>query len=220
MNRMNRKCRRRFVWAEGLLMGFIIFTILAAGYDVRPIGPDGSQVGFASVNEYVFDRLGVHGGWYAFTEWLGAAAMLPALGFAATGLYQMIKRKGIRKVDAWILGLGAFYILMAAVYLFFEFAVINYRPVKLNGELEPSYPSTHVLFAGCILTTAAMQFHKLYPARKKMGWGVDVAAALMIGAIAVGRLLSGVHWFTDILGGLLLSAALIALYHTMIERRG
>jgi hypothetical protein len=63
------------------------------------------------------------------------------LGFAVLGLCQLVKRKSIRKVDFRILLLGAFYMIVIALYLFSEFVVIHYRPVMLSQSLETAYPT-------------------------------------------------------------------------------
>ena len=45
---------------------------------------------------------------------------------------------------------------------------------------------------------------------------VLAAIAVFIAFMVVGRLLSGVHWFTDIIGGILLSAGLVMIYDSLI----
>ena len=200
-----------------LFLMFVLFTILVARFDVRPVGPEGSEVGFASVNHFVFQRIGVHLVWYKITDWLGIAAVLCALGFALLGLYQLLMRKSIRKVDSRILVLGGFYALVIACYLFFETVVINCRPVILGTEPEASYPSSHTMLVVCIMATAAIQVRALCPNKKGLCRAADFLAVSLSTITVIGRLLSGVHWLTDIAGALLLSAALVELYRTVLN---
>ena len=195
-----------------LWAAFVLFTLLLTCVDAQSIGPQGTAVGFATGNGEVCQLLGVHLLWYHITDWLGVAAIAIAFGFAVVGLYQWVKRKSLRKVDRHILVLGGFYLLVIACYLFFEKMVINYRPILMDGNLEESYPSSHTMIVVSIMATASMAFRALCP--KKKGWclAVDIFAAVMIAVTVMGRLIAGVHWLTDIVGGLLLSAALVATY--------
>lgn len=214
---MKRNSKKYFGYTGALFGIFTIFTVLVACFDVKPIGPEKSSVGFAAINQFVVQKMGVHLIWYDVTDWLGVIAILFALGFAAIGFYQLITRKSVRKVDRQILVLGMFYVLVIAFYLLFEQAAINYRPVMLNGGLEASYPSSHTMIVVCIMATAAMQFRMLFPKKEKLCLGVNAVAVVLSAVTVIGRFVSGVHWFTDIVGGLLLSAALIALYCAVIE---
>ena len=214
---MKRKVKTHVVLAGVLFLLFGAFTACVTLFDVQPIGPEGSEVGFASVNWFVFQRLGVHPLWYEITEWLGIAAILCAAGFGAMGLCQLVKRKSIRKVDRSILALGAFYAMVFACYLFFEQVVINFRPVILDEGLEASYPSSHTMLVVCIMLSAAMQIRARFSEKKKLCLAVGIGAALVSAVTVIGRLLSGVHWFSDIIGGMLLSAALLALYGAVME---
>ena len=214
---MKKKTKNYFAVSGLMFLVFVLFTILVACYNVEPVGPDESSVGFADINRYVFQLLGVHLLWYHITDWLGVGAILFAFGFAMLGLCQLIRRKSLRNMDARLFVLGAFYILVIACYLFFEQVVINYRPVILGEGLEASYPSSHTVIVVCIMATAAMQFRALCPNRRNWCLSMNITASLLITVTVAGRLISGVHWFTDIVGGLLLSAALIALFCAVVK---
>ena len=139
------------------MAAFIFWTVLVKSVSLAPIGPKGSVVGFSSINSAFHKFTGVHFGLYDLTDWLGLIPVCFMLSFALLGLFQLIKRKSFFKVDFDILALGIFYIVMASVYLFFEFFPINYRPVLINGILEASYPSSTTLLVSCVMPTAAIQ---------------------------------------------------------------
>ena len=199
-----------------LLTAFVLWTLAICFVDVRAIGPQGSSVGFAGINGFVNILTGVHFSLYNITDWLGLVPIFVCIGFGILGLVQWIKRKSIRKVDHNILILGGFYIVTIAAYLLFESVVINYRPVLINGYLEASYPSSTTLLVMCVMPTAVMQFNSRI--RNKLLRNI-VAATLVafIAFMAIGRLLSGVHWFTDIVGGALLSTGLVLMYRAIVD---
>ena len=212
---MKKKNRRNFCIALGLLAAFVLWTIGIRLIDVQTIGPQDSAVGFATLNGFVHDLTGVHMQLYTITDWLGLVPVAFIFGFALLGLIQWIKRKHILKVDGSILVLGGFYMVVMAAYLFFERFVINYRPVLIEGFLEASYPSSTTLLVMCVMPTAMMQLCARIKNRilKRC---VAVAIAAFIVFMVVGRLVSGVHWLTDIIGGALLSAGLVMMYHSII----
>ena len=134
-----------------------------------------------------------------------------------TGLLQWIKRKSIKKVDENILALGAFYAAVLAVFIFFEEVAVNYRPVLIEGQLEASYPSSTTMLVLCIVPTALMQFD----IRIKNLWikrAVNTVLVVFAVSMVVLRLVSGVHWFTDIIGGILISAGLVMMYYSVIKK--
>lgn len=186
---------------------FILWTVAISLIDVQPIGPQNSSVGFATLNGFIHSLTGVHMAIYTVTDWLG--------------LIQLIKRKSLFKVDSSILVLGAFYIVVMAAYLFFEFYVVNYRPVLINGFLEASYPSSTTLLVMCVMPTAVMQLNSRIR-NTKMKRAFAFALIAFTAFMVIGRLISGVHWITDIIGGAILSAGLVMIYYsvtTLIARQ-
>ena len=207
--------KKKFILAFSLLAAFALWTLALCYVDVQPIGPRESSVGFATINGFVHNLTGVNMTLYTITDWLGLVPVAIGFGFAILGLAQWIRRKHILKVDSDILILGVYYILMLGVYLLFETVVINRRPVLINGYLETSYPSSTTLLVLCVMPTAALQFRN----RTKGIWQKIILAAIAAFVVFVigGRLLSGVHWFSDIIGGILLAGGLVTLYDAVTE---
>lgn len=208
---MKRRPIFQLILGAALLALFVLFTWALIFVDVRPIGPNGSSVAFAGINRAVHGLFGVHMVLYEITDWAGAAAIALAIGFAVLGLVQWIGRGSIGRVDASLLILGAFYIFIFGAYVFFEFCVINRRPVLIDGVLEASYPSSTTVLVMCVAPTAMMQFRRLIK-RRRLCTAVNTACGLFTALTVIGRLISGVHWFTDIAGGALFSAGAVLLY--------
>lgn len=200
--------------AISMLALFALWTAAIRCIDVQAIGPQGSTVGFAAINAFVHSLTGVHMSLYRITDWLSLIPLGFVMGFAILGLSQWIRRKHLLKVDGSILALGGFYAVVMAVYVFFEVVVVNYRPVLIDGILEASYPSSTTMLVMCVVPTAIMQFSgriKNYVLRRC----ITIIMTGFIVFMVMGRLVSGVHWFTDIIGGALLSTGLVMLYHSV-----
>lgn len=194
-----------------LLILFIAYTWMVMKFDQAAIGPQESIVGFSKLNQYVHDLFGVNMMLYNLTDVFGFLIFLLMGIFAFIGVTQLIKRKSIKLVDKNIILLGAYYVLVFSVYLFFEIFVVNYRPVLIEGILEASYPSSTTMLALCVIPVAMMQF-KYYIINKKVRYALNVVCSIFLIFMVFGRILSGVHWFTDILGGILISSVLVCLY--------
>lgn len=205
--------KKLFVGA-GFLGAFVLWTVLVSLVDIRPIGPNGSRVGFAALNGFVHWLTGVNLLLYTVTDWLGLVPIAVAFGFAVLGLVQWIKRKRLWKVDGSLLVLGGFYIVVMAAYIFFEAVVINYRPVLIDGYLGASYPSSTTMLVMCVMPTAMLQ---LRPRIKNRVFRrcVMIAIAAFTAFLVIGRLMSGVHWLTDIIAGALLSTGLVMVYASL-----
>ena len=201
----------------GLLLTGILIALVRL-VDVAPIGADGTSIGLSHLNQFVFDLFGVNMLWYNITDWLGVAAVLTGFVFAVTGLVQLIKRRSLLKVDREILSLGGLYIVVIGLYLFFENVIINYRPIIMpdNTSPEASFPSSHTMLVCVIMGSAAMLINR-YIRNKPLNRILRAVCYVIIGVTVVGRLIAGVHWFTDILGGILISVTLLSLYEEVIS---
>ena len=153
---------------------------------------------------------------YNITDWMGLVPVFICMGFGAVGLVQLIRRRSLLKVDCDILFLGIYYVIVIACYLAFEMIPVNYRPILINGYLEASYPSSTTLLVLSVMPTLVFQAGR----RMKDGMvkkSVYIMAVCFSVFMVAGRLISGVHWFTDIVGGILLSAGLFNLYKSAVE---
>lgn len=214
MNAKKKKC----IIGGSILVIAILFTILVKVVDVKAIGPNGSKVGFAAINQFFADQLGTNMVWYHITEILGMVAILCAGVYALIGLIQCIQRKSIWKVDRAIFLLGLFYIVVILLYIFFEVCIVNYRPVLMEGALEASYPSSHTMMTMCICGGIIVVNQKIIH-KQKMKKLLNILFSVMILVTVVGRFLSGVHWFTDIVGGFIISSGLLILFSSLFTHK-
>ena len=221
-DRLLRRSRRMIALGIVFLLLFLALIAALKIVDVRPIGPNGSSVGLSSLNSAVRQRMGLQDGgydvrWYDITDMLGKLCLLIVPCFALLGLCQLFRRKSLKRVDPDLFALAGLYIVLGIAYVLFEKVIVNYRPVILETALEASFPSSHTMLAICLVASALVQ------ARRRIRSSVllfllDVLGVLIMLVMTVGRLASGVHWFTDVLGGVLLGAALASLYSGVAAR--
>ena len=207
--------KRNLLFSILFLFLAILFTILVQVVDVQAIGPNGSLVGFATINQLVFDTLKTNDTLYHLTEWVGILPIFIALLYALVGFWELIKAKDLRKVDKNLLSLAVFYIVVIGVYVLFEIYEVNYRPILMDGVLEASYPSSHTMMAICICGSSLFISKRIF--KTQFAKGLNLLSILVMIFLVVGRLVSGVHWFTDILGGILISGALLMIFYTVID---
>ena len=207
-------------FANSYIFGFlfVIFSLWIRLFDVQPVGPEGSSIGFAALNVAVHEFFGMHIFWYKLTQALGLLAIAVAGVFAVTGLVQLIQRKSLLKVDKKILMLGVIYILVILLYALFEKVPFNYRPVVLDPAegIEPSYPSTHTMLILTIFGTAVAVLGD-YIKNAKLVLLLKIVCLVIMALTIVGRLVCGVHWFTDIAGGVIISLFFINLYRDLTK---
>ena len=210
---MNKK--RNIILSVVLTIVSVVYTYLVKTIDVKSIGPNNSKVGFSRLNNLFSNLVGTHMTIYKITEILGLVVILIVGIYALLGLIQLIKRKSLLKVDSELYGLAGLYVLMAAVYVLFEKFIINYRPVLIDGELEASYPSSHTILAICICISSLI-VSKKYLDEKYLKITHVVTILLLLG-VFLGRVASGVHWISDIIGGVIISATLLMYFYTYYE---
>ena len=213
---MERNQKKHLWTGLGLLFAFALWTVLICCVDVREAGQTGTRVGFAAFNVWFHRLTGVHMTLYTITDWLGLVPISVCLGFGILGLSQLLRRKSLRRVDPDVLLLGGYYMLVIVAYVIFEAVPINYRPILIEGRLEASYPSSTTLLVLSVMPTLKLQVdRRSQSAVIKMLTGTFTVSfsAFMI----VGRLISGVHWATDIIGAAFLSFGLFYIYRFCVE---
>ena len=205
--------KHRMILALTLTILFLLILILVKTVDVASVGPNGTEVGFSTINASVHEGTGVRLGWYRLTEVFGVLAILSAGGLAVIGLLQWIVRRNLLRIDAEILSAGLLFLVTILLYVLFEKIIVNYRPVIMPGDTEPeaSFPSSHTVLIiavmGCIIIIS-----KKYAPSADVRIGICALCAVIILLTVIGRLVSGVHWLTDIIAGVLLGTALLAWF--------
>ncbi|MGN1053126.1 MAG: phosphatase PAP2 family protein, partial [Candidatus Scatosoma sp.] len=217
--RMIKPNKRILLVSAALFFLFALFTVLVATVDVAAGKVAGTKIGFSHLNLAFFDATHQSGTYnktlYTLSDLFGKLALFTAAAFAVYGVWQLLKRKSLKKADADLYVLAATYAVLAVFYVAFEFIVINHRPVLLeSGEPEASYPSSHTMLACTVFGTAVFMIcRRICGNNAKVFKFLTVAVGAAFALITVlGRLFCGVHYFTDILGGVLLAAAIIALF--------
>ena len=210
-----KRNRGEFFIPNFLIVVFILFTMGVTSFDVQQIGPEGTSVGFGTINKAVMGSISYNHMFYTASEILGYAALLLAAGFGCLGLYQLIKRKSLLKVDKSILVLGVFLVLVLLFYVLFNQLIVNYRPILMDGVLEPGYPSSHTMLAICVFYMCGQVLMDITKVPETALAVKRVLMALMVLTTAL-RFLSGVHWPSDIIGAVLLSAAICSMFNAVL----
>ena len=212
---MKQNGKRELFIGSVLVAAFAVWTALIQIADVQPIGQNGTDIGFATLNGWFFKLTGVHITIYTITDWLGLIPLFVCMVFAGIGFVQLVKRRSLLKVDYDILFLGVYYIIVIFAYLIFEMIPINYRPILIEGFMEASYPSSTTLLVLSVMPTFIFQVNRRLEnvAVKKTICILSCAFSLFM---VIGRLASGVHWFTDIVGSIMLSSGLFYIYKAVV----
>ena len=210
--------KAKFITAGVLLVLFIALIAVVRTVDVAAIGPEDTSIGLSTVNKAVNDASGVNMTLYKIAEYLGYLALLLCAAFALVGLIQIIRRRSLLKVDKTIYALGCLYAVTIGAYFVFEKIVVNYRPVIIPGDehVEASFPSSHTVLAIVVMGSAIM-LARYYIKNAALRRALQAVCAVVLAATVICRLWSGVHWLTDIVGGVLLGAALLFAWSAMFD---
>ena len=199
-----------FVLGLTALVAFVIWTLVVTFVDVN-------RVGLSHVNQFFWQLCGTSAIWKQLTDVLGFCLVGIVLVFIFWQVEQWICRKSWRRIDKNLLLLNVICLGLVITYIFFEIVVINVRPESGNGIIKASYPSSHVMLFATLLPILIWQ---VWYYIKSRFWCVVLTVILwtilVIGV--VGRLLSGVHWFTDIVAGVLISCFWVGLYVTLVNQ--
>jgi len=212
---MKTKERKIFTLGVALIIAFVLWTLLIQKIDVKPLGVNGTNIGFATINTCFHAVTGVNMILYAITDWLGLVPVFVCMFFGGLGLLQLIKRKSLLKVDSDIILLGIYYVIVISGYLIFEMIPINYRPILIDGFMEASYPSSTTLLVLSVMPTLVFQANRRLK-NTNFKKTIIIIAEIFTIFMVVGRLTSGVHWLTDIIGSVLLSTGLFCMYKSIV----
>ena len=212
---MKTKDMKTLISGIAFIISFVILTMLIQIIDVQPIGVNGTNIGFATLNMWFNSIICVNMTLYTITDWLGLVPIFICMIFGLVGLIQLIKRKNLIKVDFDIIVLGVYYVIVILCYLIFEMYPINYRPILINGFMEASYPSSTTLLVLCVMPTLVFQANQRLKSITLKRFITIFTVAFSVFMVA-GRLISGVHWLTDIIGSCLLSAGLFYTYKGIV----
>lgn len=212
---MKKQGKRFLFWGSIAIAVFVLWTVLIQTVDVQPFGANGTDIGFAAVNFQFHKLTGVHMAIYTITDWLGLVPVFICIIFGGMGFVQLVQKRSIFKVDRDIIFLGVYYIIVILGYLLFEMIPINYRPILIEGFLEASYPSSTTLLVLSVMPTLAEQVNRRAKSAIVKA-GIKAFVICFSVFMVVGRLISGVHWLTDIVGSIMLSLGLFCIYKASV----
>lgn len=212
---MTKQGKKWFLAALILTAVFVVLTITVKYVDQKNIG---SQViGWATINLWWRDIIGVRNFWQIASHIFAAITLIILVMFLVWQAIALLRRKSFRTMPRhwWFFDLTL--IALALCYIVFQIMVINFRPLLIDGVAELSYPSSHVLLLATLWPVFILTLSREVKSRP---W-LRVASVIGIIVMTVGiiaRLLSGYHWFTDIIGGIMLGAVLTCWYQALTVR--
>ncbi len=153
--------------------------------------------------------------WETITDIILILSILTLVTFMVTGVYQWIKRKDFKKIDLQIRWMAVPVALVAIVYFIFDkIWVLNTRP---NDPSDPSFPSTHVMIVATIFFITSMILPKYISSRvaRIILW---IVITVLISLTCIGRVVSGMHWPIDVIGGLIFAFIFSEIYYQIVKR--
>ena len=210
-----------------LLAIAVVFTVLVAKVDVKTVTVkpiDGvtqaetltTEVGFSTLNQSVSDKIGFNNTFYKISKYAGYLALVFIAFYGFTGLIELLQKKSLKGVNKALYILAAFYVCVAIVYVLFEIVVINNRPVDMGEGLEASFPSSHTMLALCVCGSSII-VSKYIIKKDNFRKCLNLISWIVMLLVICTRTLSGVHWISDIFGGILISVFMLSVFANVIK---
>lgn len=201
---------------------FVALVFALKVFDVGVAGPFNSKVGLSGLNSFyrnLFDFYGEKGysvPLYVITELMGLVSIGVCIFFTVLFLREVKKSGSLdgSGVDKNLMATVFLYVIAFVILVLFRFIPVNLRPVLVLNEtsLDTSFPSAHVTLFIISFGSAIFHAWETFEKRKKTAVRITAACSVLMTFGIIGRLLSGVCWFTDIIGGILLGSSLLLLY--------
>jgi undecaprenyl-diphosphatase len=182
--------RRRLLVGLGVLLGALALAAAIAEGQVLLTWDEPIQQRVEANRTSLLDEL------FLAVSFLGSTVAVLTLGTAATLLTW-------RRCRAVALALAVATVSRPLVETFLKFTVGRDRPDldrMVNGQ-GPSFPSGHVMAAVALWGLLPVVV-SLYTRRRALWWASVAVAVTLIVGIAASRVYLGVHWFSDVTGGL------------------
>ncbi|MBQ0071593.1 MAG: phosphatase PAP2 family protein [Spirochaetales bacterium] len=200
------------------LAAFLFLLLLLCFVDRGHIGAMGTEVGLSSINGFFFKTFGRSDLFDKLSDVVFLLTFLYPAFFGVMGIVELIQKKDLKKVHKSLLAFIPVFVLLVVLYLLFTKVSPNYRPVLTEEGLEESFPSSHVMVSIMFSLTGLTMFRDFhFKLNSAISKTVETAAFVLPCLVAVFRLLSGMHWFTDVLGGIFLGAFLVQLHRLCTE---
>ncbi len=205
----------------GIILFILFFLLCIFILTTDKSSVNGVEVGLSSINKK-FLVSAYDESWDIVSDVSLYVSLMSIIGLAFYGIIQWISNKSPFKVEKDILICGIFIVLCFIFWIFFDKMSINTRPITVEGKIEASFPSTHVfittfsLFSLCSIIASRNK-------KKSLNIPCFIVSSIYCFLAFLGRVLSGMHWMTDAIGGLLLGFALyfiqVGIFHLLKNKQ-
>ena len=181
--------------------------------DRAQIGQVG-EVGLSKFNNIIKYKYNL--AWQVIADIFLYLGLAFVLFVAVIAFIQLIKRKSLLKVDRFIVIFGIFFLLAIFIWIMFDKVIIvNYRPIY-HSEAESSFPSTHT-FLVVFIYLSAHNIATIISDDKRLKYGSLALAIVISFIVSISRVLSGMHYITDVIAGIFLGLSLYFTCFGIIE---
>ncbi len=176
------------------------------------------EIGYSKLNEVT--RQNYNAKIDKVSDALMVAGILPLLAIGVLGVREVIRKRSLKIRAEYYIYLVMMVILAGLYFVFDHLLVINYRPI-FTTPLEPSFPSTHTMLIVGVTAMSLVLIRKIIgnSTRKYIRISekiVDVFFILAMVMMPVLRVLSGEHWLTDAVGGVIFGLAVAAVFALLV----